>query len=98
MLLPNVGTIVIVVLLLSANHLLAQNGDAAASQTTSDTTLNYQGHLLDIAGQPVNTTVPITFRRWYRIVDRTASDSASSIWLVQRRVGEHNPVADDAIQ
>lgn len=77
MLLPNVGTIVIVVLLLSANHLLAQNGDAAASQTTSDTTLNYQGHLLDSAGQPVNTTVPITFRLYDSYIGGT------ELWIEQ---------------
>ena len=72
MLLPNVGTIVIVVLLLSANHLLAQNGDAAASQTTNDTTLNYQGHLLDSAEQP---TPPFHLYDSY--------DGGTELWIEQ---------------
>ena len=60
-LLMNLGTVLVMVMLLLANQTFAGSARLAAVATAPNT-ISYQGHLSDSAGAPINATLPMTFK------------------------------------
>jgi hypothetical protein len=59
-----------------------------ASSSDNTTTINYQGHLTDSAGEPINGTLPMTFKLY-----RDPS-GGTAVWTEQRSGGNAVPVSD----
>lgn len=70
-LVPNLGTVLIVALLLLATRVGAQAPVEPAATTASSTTISYQGRLADNEGNPVQGSVYMTFRLYDTPVDGT---------------------------
>lgn len=71
-LIPNTGTVVIVIALLWAQQAGALG--LLAPDATSTSTISYQGRLADSAGNPVNTEIGMTFRIY------NSATGSSALW------------------
>jgi hypothetical protein len=95
-LLPNVGTLIILLLFVLAQNAGAAPWRAPVAAPSSTTTVNYQGRLFDNSGDPVNGNVTLVFslydqasggnRKWgpETHTDVTVSDGLFSVLLGSR--------------
>ena len=77
-LVPNLGTVLVVALLLFATRVRAQGPVESASTAPSSTVISYQGRLADSAGNPVDGSVYMTFRLY------NTSTGGDSLWTESR--------------
>ena len=62
-LMPNLGTVLVVIALLYANNVIASPGMRPSLASSSTTTISYQGRLADSSGNPITTSgVAMQFR------------------------------------
>ena len=90
-LIPNVGTIVIVALLLFAYHAWAAPSAApqvAPASQVNTGMLSYQGYLTDASGEPLTGDVDITFRLY------DAPSGGAALWTEVHTNANAVPVAD----
>ncbi len=81
-------TLVLVALLVLVSNTFANPGLAAITTSTPTTTISYQGNLTDSDGQPINETVPMTFKLY------PAPTGGTPIWTEARTGANAVPVTD----
>ena len=87
-LIPNIGTLVLMALLLSAYHAWAAPQAAPPAQGATTGLLSYQGYLTDAGGTPLDGEVGITFRLY------SAPTGGSALWSETHTGGNAVPVSD----
>jgi hypothetical protein len=83
-LIPNLGAILILLLLLTGQ--IGAQGTSPVLEAS--TTISYQGNLLDQAGEPVNATVPMTFKLY------DAPTGGTALWTEERTGTNAVPVTN----
>jgi hypothetical protein len=104
-LVPNLGTLLLVGILLWVSGVYAAPDSASPAQlaNTSFTTVNYQGRLADASGTPINDTVSLTFALYEAETGSTAVWSEShgavpvSDGLFSVRLGQIAPLSTDLL-
>jgi hypothetical protein len=83
-LIPNIGTVLVVAVLLLANNAYA----AGLNAGTSPSTISYQGTLATASGTPVNTSVGLTFRLY------NVQSGGSALWAEAHTGANAVPVSN----
>jgi len=102
---PNLGTLLLVGVLLWVSRVYAAPGSASPAQpaNTSFTTVNYQGRLADNLGTPINDTVSLTFALYETEIGGTAVWSGNhgavpvSDGLFSVRLGQITPLSTELL-
>jgi hypothetical protein len=84
--LMNSITLALVAVLLLASNTFANPGTASTTASTQTTTISYQGHLTDNAGEPVNGDLPMTFALY------DAPTGGTAVWTEERSGSNTVPV------
>jgi hypothetical protein len=86
--LMNSITLALVAVLLLASNTFANPGTASTTASTQTTTISYQGHLTDNAGEPVNGDLPMTFALY------DAPTGGTAVWTEERSGSNTVPVSE----
>jgi hypothetical protein len=87
---PNIGTLVLIALLLFAYRASAAPGSPPAAPETTPGTISYQGMLNDAAGQPINGNTGITFR----LYNAPTGATSAALWTEAHTGANAVPVSN----